>query len=169
MQYESNPADGFRDIVRKRNTDARPDMVITISPAPTSWAGEQQSVTHLIMQAAKTEQSRNAVLLSGQLRRHWDNIETVSGDSQCLLGRAAAKYTDGPVLEWCWASVIDNLSALNQQWAVTLAQHWTGIRWVGLHRVYQRHVAARFTGKYWIDVGQHPRCWCEGINDEDIF
>ena len=24
MQYENNPANGFRDIVRKRNTDARP-------------------------------------------------------------------------------------------------------------------------------------------------
>ena len=32
MQYESNPANGFRDIVRKQNTDARPDMVMTISP-----------------------------------------------------------------------------------------------------------------------------------------
>ena len=45
MQYESNPANGFRDIVRKRNTDAqttsRPDMVMTISPAPTSWAGDK--------------------------------------------------------------------------------------------------------------------------------
>ena len=36
MQYESKPANGFRDIVRKRNTDAQttswPDMVMTISP-----------------------------------------------------------------------------------------------------------------------------------------
>ena len=38
--YESDPANGFRDIIRKRNTDARPDMVMTISPAPTLWAGE---------------------------------------------------------------------------------------------------------------------------------
>ena len=38
MQYESNPANGFRDIVWKRNTDpqmhrrtdVRPDMVMTI-------------------------------------------------------------------------------------------------------------------------------------------
>ena len=30
-------------------------------------------------------------------------------------------------------------SALNQQWAVVLAQHWTGIGWVGLHCVYQLH------------------------------
>ena len=30
MQYESNPANGFRDIVRKRNTDAQPDMMLTI-------------------------------------------------------------------------------------------------------------------------------------------
>ena len=37
MQYESNPANGFRDIVWKQNTDtqthaARPDMMMTISP-----------------------------------------------------------------------------------------------------------------------------------------
>ena len=42
MQYESNPANGFRDIVRKQNTDARPDKVMTISPAPTSWAGDKK-------------------------------------------------------------------------------------------------------------------------------
>ena len=42
MQYESNPANGFKDIVRKRHTDARPDMVMTISPAPTSWAGDKK-------------------------------------------------------------------------------------------------------------------------------
>ena len=49
MQYESNPANGFRDIVQKRNTDdgrtaARPDMVMTISPAPTSWAGDKNDL-----------------------------------------------------------------------------------------------------------------------------
>ena len=44
MQYESNPANGFRDIVRKRNTDARPDMVMTISPTPTSWAGDKNGI-----------------------------------------------------------------------------------------------------------------------------
>ena len=41
MQYESNPANGFRDIVRKRNTDAQPDMVMTISLAPTLWAEDE--------------------------------------------------------------------------------------------------------------------------------
>ena len=44
MQYENNPANGFRDIVRKRNTDAQPDMVMTISPVPTSWAGDKNEV-----------------------------------------------------------------------------------------------------------------------------
>ena len=29
MQYENNPANAFRDIVRKRNTTAWPDMVMT--------------------------------------------------------------------------------------------------------------------------------------------
>ena len=33
MQSENNPANGYRDIVRKRNTDAWPDMLLTISPA----------------------------------------------------------------------------------------------------------------------------------------
>ena len=39
MQYENNMANGFRDIFRKRNTDARPqepDIVMTISPRPQS-------------------------------------------------------------------------------------------------------------------------------------
>ena len=33
MQKENNPANGFRDIARKQNTAARPDMVMTISRA----------------------------------------------------------------------------------------------------------------------------------------
>ena len=44
MQYESNPANGFRDIARKRNTDAQPHMVMTMSPAPTSLAGDKNEV-----------------------------------------------------------------------------------------------------------------------------
>ena len=36
MQYENNMANGFQDIVWNQNTDAGPDMVMTISPAPTS-------------------------------------------------------------------------------------------------------------------------------------
>ena len=39
MQYENNLANGFRDIVREGNVDVRPDMVMTMSPAATSWAG----------------------------------------------------------------------------------------------------------------------------------
>ena len=42
MQYESNPANAFRDIDRKRNTDAQPDMVMKIPAAPTSWAGHKK-------------------------------------------------------------------------------------------------------------------------------
>ena len=34
MQYENNPAKGFRDIIRKRNRDARPDMVMKYPPTP---------------------------------------------------------------------------------------------------------------------------------------
>ena len=49
MQYESNPTNGFRDIVRKRNTDARPDMVMTMSPASTSWAGDKKDRSGFVM------------------------------------------------------------------------------------------------------------------------
>ena len=38
MKYEKYPTN-----VRKQNTDARPDMVMTISPAPTLWAGDKKS------------------------------------------------------------------------------------------------------------------------------
>ena len=38
-------------------------------------------------------------------------------DTCMFVWHAAAKYTAAPVLEWCWASVVDNLKALNQQWA----------------------------------------------------
>ena len=38
---ENNPTNGFQDIVWKQNTDALPDMVMTIIPAPTSWAGDK--------------------------------------------------------------------------------------------------------------------------------
>ena len=44
-----------------------------------------------------------------------------------------------PILFQCWASVEYEWPTLNQQWAATLAQHWTGIGWVGLHCVYQVH------------------------------
>ena len=35
-----------------------------------------------------------------------------------------------PILFQCWASVEYDWPALNQQWAATLAQQWTGIEWV---------------------------------------
>ena len=50
MQYESNPANGFRDIVRERETDARPDMVMTISlpllRKRGAWAGDKKGVKY---------------------------------------------------------------------------------------------------------------------------
>ena len=50
---------------------------------------------------------------------------------------------NNPILFQCWASVEYDWPALNQQWAATLAQHWTGT-WgggvrIGLHCVYQVH------------------------------
>ena len=65
MQYESNPANGFRDIVRKRNTDAQPDMVMTISPAPTSWAGDKK-VFSTQLSNAKTPFDRLVQFLHSQ-------------------------------------------------------------------------------------------------------
>ena len=46
MPYESNPANGFRDILRKRNTDAQTHIRTARhdddhTPAPTSWAGDE--------------------------------------------------------------------------------------------------------------------------------
>ena len=42
MQSENNPANGYLDIIQKQNTDARPDMLLTISPALLrSLAGEK--------------------------------------------------------------------------------------------------------------------------------
>ena len=45
MQYESTPANGFRYIVRKRNTEAQTHSRTARhgddnTPAPTSWAGD---------------------------------------------------------------------------------------------------------------------------------
>ena len=37
MQYQNNPVNGCRDIVRKRNTAARPDMLLTMG------AGDKKS------------------------------------------------------------------------------------------------------------------------------
>ena len=53
---------------------------------------------------------------------------------------------------------------LNQQWTATLAQHRTGIWWVGLHPLYEVHHRQVLN-----------ECWpaqamvVEGIHNEDIF
>ena len=80
--------------------------------------------------------------------QHWNSIG--------WMRRVCAKYTTDPVIDWCWASVVDDWPALNQQWAATLAQHWTGVWWVGLHPLYQ---VGYIVGKYWMNVGQHRRWW----------
>ena len=58
MQYESTLANGFRDIIRKRNTDARRDMVMTISPAPTSWAGDKKDNDQVFIKTAASYANR---------------------------------------------------------------------------------------------------------------
>ena len=67
---------------------------------------------------------------------------------------------------------MDNLSALNQQWTATLAQHRTKIGWVWLHRVYA--VRDRPTRQndslasiVWMLAAE--AMVVEGINIEDIF
>ena len=63
--------------------------------------------------------------------QHWNSIGWMS--------RVCAKYTADPVMEWCWASVVDDWPTLNQQWAATLTKHWTGIWSVCLHPLYEVH------------------------------
>ena len=53
MQYESNPANGFRDIVWKRNTDtqthaARPDIMMTISPPLLRRRGMKRNIRGIL-------------------------------------------------------------------------------------------------------------------------
>ena len=50
-----------------------------------------------------------------------------------------------PILFQYWTNVEYDWPALNQQWAATLVQHWTGIGWVGLHCVYQVHRIDAYT------------------------
>ena len=53
MQYENNPAKGFRYIVRKQNTDIRSPHDRTAGhgddniPRPASWAGDKNGVEKL--------------------------------------------------------------------------------------------------------------------------
>ena len=78
MQYENNPANGFRDIARKRNTDARshgytaaqPDMMMTIYPAPTSWEGVKERINsikqcYIFKKISQTERSK-IIIFSGE-------------------------------------------------------------------------------------------------------
>ena len=97
---------------------------------------------------------------AGMLKRHQHNVAVRKHDTitQCCFNdepasktvgqhwnsigwmhRVGAKNTTDPVIDWCWASVVDDWPALNQQWAAMLAQHWTGIWWVGLHSQYWLH------------------------------
>ena len=55
----------------------------------------------------------------------------------CACWCTGAKYTADPVLDYCWERFVDDWPALNQQWAATLAKHWTGIGCVGLHPLYE--------------------------------
>ena len=130
-------------------------------PSITSTSGQRivlcgvsgaakQRVTRITMQQSEnTIQSPDDVSMSGQRRRlgqHWNSIG--------WMPRVCVKYAAEPVMDYCWASVVDDWPALNQEWAATLAQHWTGIWWVGLHPLYRYIV-----GKNWVNVGQHWRWW----------
>ena len=63
--------------------------------------------------------------------QHWNSIG--------WMPWVCRKNTADPVMDECWASVVDDWPALNQQWAATLAQHWTGIWLVGLCPLYEVH------------------------------
>ena len=102
---------------------------------------------------------QNAGLLLGHRQTRWINIEAI------LVSRPVIAVDAGvvepcvrPVLEWCWASVAHNWPALNQQWAATLAPHWTEIGWVYAYIVcIVATRAARFTGKYRMEFGLNRR------------
>ena len=80
---------------------------------------------------------QNAGLLLGHRQTRWINIKATL-ESRPAVGAGVEESCVRSALEWCWASVVQNWPALNQQWAATLTHHWTEIEWVGLHRVYRR-------------------------------
>ena len=93
---------------------------------------------------------------SKTLGQHWNSIG--------WMPRVCAKYTADPVMDKCWASVVDDWPTLNQQWGSTLAQHWTRIWCVGLHSLY-RYVVWQVLNECW----PAPAMVMEGIHVEDIL
>ena len=87
-----------------------------------------------MQQSENTVQSPNAVPMTSQRRSLWVNIETAL--VECHLF-AQSIYTKDLVIDWCWASVLHDLPALNPQCAAMLAQHWTEIWWLDLHPLYE--------------------------------
>ena len=101
---------------------------------------------------------------AGPASKTLTNIKTVLGEWHVFAGVLQPSIQQ---TQCCWASVVDNLSALNQQWAATLAQHWTKVGCVGLHRVYLGET--RRTTHWQGMNGCWPAPAMEWINVEDIF
>ena len=94
-----------------------------------------------------------------QCQRLWVNIETAL--IECHVFAQSIHQT---VIDLCWASAVEDWPTLNQQWAAMLAQHWTGIWWVGLHPLYEVH-----RRQVWNECWPAPVMVVEGIHVEDIF
>ena len=112
---------------------------------------------------------QKAGLLLSHRQTRWINIEAT------LVSRPVIAVDAGvedscvwSVLEWCWASVVRNWPALNQQWAATLAHHWTEIGWVGLYRVHRRDTRTTIHWQVSNGCWQEPAMVVEWINVEDI-
>ena len=71
----------------------------------------------------------------GLLFYNWPNVSCypdsgLSGEKVSPVWQSEQTRGNHPILFQCWASVEYDWPALNQQWAATLAQQWTGIEWV---------------------------------------
>ena len=85
----------------------RPTSTLGLSIVLSGVSGAgMESVTRITMQQLEnTVQAPNAVLMSGQHRRLWVNIETAL--CECHVFAQSRAYTADLVMNQCWASVVD--------------------------------------------------------------
>ena len=80
----------------------------------------------------------------GTLFHNWANVLCYPDSGLPALKRHpyGSRSKHGIIPQFC-SNVGPASNTIDQQWVAMLAQHWTGIGWVGLHCVYQvryRHV-----------------------------
>ena len=124
------------------------------------WDGKRHTYRHPHAAVRKhstiTQCIFNVGPASKTVGQHWKQNWVNATCSQEVCSRPS----DGLVL----ASVVVDWPALNQQWAATLAQHWTGIWWVGLHPLYEVH-RMQVLNECW----PAPTMVVGGIHVEDVF